>query len=226
MRYEAVLCDLDGVVLDYPAAEAMAFAGTATRLGLHDLATVHPLYARINVACWQAYERGELTAVDLRVRRWAELLAATGVEADPAAVSADYLSRLGRAGPVFPGAVRALRRLAAIVPVVAVTNGFSDVARGRLAASGTRDLFSGVVAADDVEAPKPQATMFSMALELASVPAERAVMIGDNHRADIEGAHALDIDTIWVAPAGAESSPIATWQVSSLRAAAACLLGG
>lgn len=224
MEHEVVLCDLDGVVLDYPAAESMAFAGTATRLGLHDLATVQPLYARINVACWQAYERGEVTAAQLRVRRWAELLAATGVDADPVAVSDDYLSRLGRAGPVFPGAVRALRRLAAVVPVVAVTNGFSDVVHGRLAASGIRDLFHGVVVADEVAAPKPAPEMFTTALALVAQEPAGAVMIGDNHHADIEGAHDLAIDTVWIAPAGADRSPVATWQVDSMRAAADVLL--
>jgi len=224
VEHAVVLCDLDGVVLDYPAAESMAFAGTATRLGLHDLAAVQPVYARINVACWQAYERGELTAEQLRVRRWAELLEATGVAADPADVSTDYLSRLGRAGPVFPGAVRALRRLAAVVPVIAVTNGFSDVVHGRLAASGTRDLFHGVVVADEVAAPKPAPEMFTTALALVGEDPDRAVMIGDNHHADIEGAHDLAIDTMWVAPSDAERSPIATWQVDSMRAAADMLL--
>lgn len=224
MRHVAVLCDLDGVVLDYPAAESMAFAGTATRLGLHDLGTVQPLYTEINRACWRAYERGELTAPELRVRRWADLLEATGVEADPAAVSADYLGRLGRAGPVFAGAVAALRRLGSEVPVVAVTNGFSDVVHGRLAASGTRDLFAGVVVADEVGLPKPHPAMFTTALDLVGVGPDQVAMIGDNHHADIEGARDVGLDTVWIAPAGAEPSRVATWQVDSMRAAADVLL--
>ncbi len=225
MDHVAVLCDLDGVVLDYRAAESLAFAGTATRVGLHDIAAVQPMYAEINHACWRAYERGELTAEELRVRRWADLLAATGSPADPTAVADDYLARLAQAGPVVPGAVAALRRIASQVPVVAVTNGFADVVHGRLAASGTRDLFAGVVVADQVAAPKPHPAMFTTALHLVGVGPDRVVMIGDNHHADIQGAADLGIDTVWIAPGDVEPSPVATWQVATLSAAADLLVG-
>lgn len=227
MDHLAVLCDLDGVVLDYPAAERQAFAGTATRLGLPDMGAVLPVYAAINADLWREFERGTVTAEELRVRRWARLLDHHGLGHDPAVVSADYLDRLGRAGPVLPGAVAALRRLAARVPVVAVTNGFSAVAHGRLAASGVRDLFSAVVVSDDVAAPKPDPAMFRAALDLLGTGVEpgRVVMVGDNHAADIVGAAAVGMDTVWIAPADAGPSPVATWQVDSLRRAADLLLG-
>ena len=101
----------------------------------------------------------------------------------------------------MPGAVQALRTMARHVPVVAVTNGFAEVAHGRLTASGTRADLRGVVAADDVGAPKPAPAMFAAGLALLGDPAPGSVlMVGDNHHADIVGAATLGLRTAWVAP--------------------------
>lgn len=225
MRHAVVLCDLDGVVLDYPTAEAQAFAGTATRLGLHDVRATRRSYAEINAGLWREFERGTITPEALRVERWRRLLHLHGLDHDPEAVSTAYLERLGRSPAVLPGAVAALRRLAGTVPVVAVSNGFSAVQHGRVAASGIRDLFTGVVVSDDVAAPKPHPSMFRAALRLAGADEpHRAVMIGDNHAADIEGAHALGMDTVWIVDEDAPDSSVATWRARSLRVAVALLM--
>jgi 2-haloacid dehalogenase len=227
MRHAVVLCDLDGVVLDYPTAEAQAFAGTAMRLGLHDVRATRRTYAEINAGLWQEFEQGAITPERLRVERWRRLLEQHGLDHDPAEVSVTYLELLARAPAVLPGAVAALRRLAAVVPVVAVTNGFSAVQHGRVAASGIGGLFTGLVVSDDVAAPKPDPAMFEAALALAGGPAAGdAVMVGDNHDADVVGASALGMDTVWIAPDDAPASPVATWRARSLRVAATILLDG
>ena len=184
-----VLCDLDGVLLDYHRAEQQAFAGVAMRLGLHDVDAARGVYAGINRDLWDAYERGEVSAEELRVRRWQEWLAAHDLEPREATrVSGTYLDLLTRSPAVMPGAVQALRTMARHVPVVAVTNGFAEVAHGRLTASGTRADLRGVVAADDVGAPKPAPAMFAAGLALLGDPAPGSVlMVGDNHH-DMEEA--------------------------------------
>lgn len=199
-----VLCDLDGVLLDYHRAEQQAFAGVAMRLGLHDVDAARGVYAGINRDLWDAYERGDVTAEDLRVRRWQQWLTAHDLEpAQAARVSGTYLDLLTRSPAVMPGAVQALRTMARRVPVVAVTNGFAEVAQGRLTASGTLGDLRGVVAADDVGAPKPDPAMFTAGLALLGDPAPATVlMVGDNHHADIVGAASLGLQTAWVAPEG------------------------
>lgn len=198
-----VLCDLDGVLLDYHRAEEQAFAGVAMRLGLHDVDGARGVYAGINRDLWDAYERGEVSAELLRVRRWEEWLHAHDLDrAQATGVSSTYLDLLTRSPAVMPGAVQALRRITRRVPVVAVTNGFAAVAHGRLQASGTLADLHGVVAADEVGAPKPDPAMFLAGLELLGGPDPATVlMVGDNHHADIVGAAAVGLATAWIAAA-------------------------
>ena len=205
-----VLCDLDGVLLDYHRAEQQAFAGVAMRLGLHDVDRARGVYVDINQALWTAYERGAVSADELRIRRWAQWLHAHDLDRDEAAgVSGVYLDLLTRSPAVMPGAVQALRAMTRRVPVVAVTNGFAEVAHGRLRASGILADLLGVVAADDVGAPKPDPAMFRAGLALLGDPdPATVVMIGDNHHADVVGAASVGLRTAWVAPeAVAEPEP-------------------
>lgn len=198
---EAVLVDLDGVVLDYDQAERQAFAGVAMRVGLHDVATARQQYAAINRALWLRYEAGEVDVETLRLQRWAQLLADNGLDASGAArVSAQYLALLARSPAAMPGAVQAVRRVARMAPVVVLTNGFGTVARGRLAAAGLAATLPTVVASDEVGAPKPDSAMFAAGLAaLGSPDAATVLMVGDNHAADIAGAADHGLRTAWIA---------------------------
>lgn len=222
-----VLCDLDGVLLDYHRAEQQAFAGVAMRLGLHDVDRARGVYVDINQALWNAYEQGAVSADELRIRRWAQWLHAHDLDRDEAAgVSGVYLDLLTRSPAVMPGAVQALRAMTRRVPVVAVTNGFAEVAHGRLRASGILADLLGVVAADDVGAPKPDPAMFRAGLALLGDPdPATVVMIGDNHHADVAGAASVGLRTAWVAPAAvAEPEPnLADVRGPDLAAVAATL---
>ncbi len=214
--FTGVLCDLDGVLLDYHRAEQQAFAGVAMRLGLHDVDRARGIYAGINQGLWDAYERGEVSAEELRIRRWEEWLHAHDLERGEAAgVSDTYLDLLTRSPAVMPGAVQALRVMARRVPVVAVTNGFAQVAHGRLRASGSLADLRGVVAADDVGAPKPDPAMFRAGLALLGDPdPATVVMIGDNHHADVAGAAAVGLRAAWVA---SDDQPEPEPHVAALR---------
>jgi len=54
---------------------------------------------------------------------------------------------------------------------------------------------------------KPHPALFQRALDDLGVAAADAVMVGDNLRADVMGAQALGMVTVWKRPPGAELSP-------------------
>ncbi len=53
---------------------------------------------------------------------------------------------------------------------------------------------------------KPDPGIFRAALDHFSVPAERAVMVGDTYEADIVGAKGVGMHTIWIRRRGAENA--------------------
>jgi HAD superfamily hydrolase (TIGR01549 family) len=74
-----------------------------------------------------------------------------------------------------------------------ISNGNADVYRldiGR--------FFEFAIAAGDVGASKPNRVVFDAALNAAKCAPENIVHIGDNHEADIAGAQAMGMATVWV----------------------------
>ena len=70
--------------------------------------------------------------------------------------------------------------------------------RANLAEFGILDLFDVLTFSIDHGVRKPQACLFRAALTPLGVPADRAVMIGDQIEADIDGARSLGMRTILI----------------------------
>ena len=144
-RYRHVLFDLDGTLFDYNKAETTALRTAFAGEGLRFEAAHVELYRRINHRAWLELERGEVTQEELKVRRFAELLEAAGLDGDAAALGERYLEALSRRCDLIDGAEAMLRRLDGKVGMVAITNGIGAVQRPRLAGSTIRGFFDGVV---------------------------------------------------------------------------------
>src|SRR5262249_55539124 len=90
MRYTALLLDLDHTLLDSDASERLAFEHAMAGAGVADPGRHFPAYDAINRALWARVERGEIHATAVRVQRFAQLLAATGIDASPEALADAY----------------------------------------------------------------------------------------------------------------------------------------
>ncbi len=80
--------------------------------------------------------------------------------------------------------------------VAVVTNGASTQDR-KVDLAGLRDVVDVVVVSEVVGVRKPDPRMFALACEQAGVDCAE-VMVGDNPAADIGGAHAAGIASIWI----------------------------
>lgn len=96
----------------------------------------------------------------------------------------------------FPEAIELLTYLQAHVPVVAITNGNSDLTR-----IGIAHYFQHIVSAESAGFAKPHPEIFLKALQLAGNIAPReALHVGDHIEEDVEAARRLGFKTIWVNP--------------------------
>jgi putative hydrolase of the HAD superfamily len=103
---------------------------------------------------------------------------------------------------LLPGADALLERASKAMPLALVTNGPSDMQRRAVAAAGIEPYFKAIVISgdEDVGVRKPNPAIFRLACARLGVSPERAMMIGDNLQADIEGALAAGMQAIEVGP--------------------------
>ncbi|ACQ79150.1 HAD-superfamily hydrolase, subfamily IA, variant 1 [Beutenbergia cavernae DSM 12333] len=82
--------------------------------------------------------------------------------------------------------------------VVVVTNGTERQQAMKLDGTGLGELVDGVVVSEAVGVAKPDARIFTRALEVAGAATEGGWMVGDHPRADVEGGRAAGLLTGWV----------------------------
>ena len=93
----------------------------------------------------------------------------------------------------YPDALDGLRRLAARVPVVAVSNGNAD-----LDAIGIAGLFAAQLSAQVHGVPKPSPCIFHAACALVGVEPRHTLHVGDDAQMDALGAARAGLRTCWL----------------------------
>lgn len=202
-RYRWLLFDADDTLFDFDRAEAGALARTFARFDLPLTPDTVDAYRRIDLACWQALERGEITSAALRTRRFELLFAEMGFAADVERFSAAYLEHLAEAVELLDGAQDLLVELHGRYRLAIITNGLRAVQRSRLGRSAIGSLFDVLVISEEVGSAKPAPGIFDAAFAAMGHPARHEVlMIGDSLTSDMQGACDYGIDACWFNPAG------------------------
>ncbi len=132
-------------------------------------------------------------------------LASYGVNASPAQAEAFWRATAVDftlwGWQLYPDTLDTLRRLRqARIPAAIVSNGWyrSELRSALLASLGiTDDLVDAFVSSADLLRPKPRPELFLRALEALAVEAGEAVFVGDDLEADVRGAKALGLTTVW-----------------------------
>ncbi len=99
---------------------------------------------------------------------------------------------------MLPGAAELVRRLAAAVPVVLVTNGPPDIQRLKIEQTGVAPYLTAVVISGELGIGKPDPAIFAHALELVDTSPAHAVMVGDSWERDVTGALSAGMRAVWI----------------------------
>ncbi len=200
-RYQWILFDADNTLFDFSLAETAALADTFRDLGLEYRQQHADLYRTINAAIWVEFEQGRIDAARLRVERFARLIQAADLAADPQAFSQAYLPNLASCAQLLPGAEELVRSLQGTYRLGLVTNGLQDVQRPRLRASLLAASFEVVVISEEIGAQKPETAFFDVAFDrMGQPPRDVVLLVGDALSADIGGGNAYGLDTCWYNP--------------------------
>lgn len=221
-RFGLLLFDADETLFDFTRSMRGALRAALTRFGLPCDAGTLGLYAAVNRAHWDRYERGEITKAELRHGRFAvflaELRARTGAAAPCGADELDsaYLEELARRPYLIEGARELCGELHGHYRMAIVTNGVSAMQRARIERSSIAGLFEHVFVSEELGAQKPEPAFFDAVFRAyPDLPRARALVIGDSLTADIAGGVRAGAATCWFRRADASAADVSATDVSA-----------
>jgi putative hydrolase of the HAD superfamily len=175
-------------------------------------------YSVNNAKMWGLYENGEISRAELRINRFMLTLKTFGCSNwEFANQLADaYLEVLPTYTHLFDGTIDLLDYLQPKYQLHLITNGFTEVQNLKLNNTKIQKYFTHVVTSEAAKCNKPDPAIFKFALEKANALASNSLMIGDNPKADIQGAANVGIDTVWFNTFGYKATITPTLQINSL----------
>ena len=201
MTYDILLFDADRTLFDFDASEKAAFTKVAPEFGIKPTDEIYLTYKRFNDENWEMLERGELEKPRILVRRFEQILNYCGLDISRAGqLNAKYLKTLARESIIFPESVEVLTELKKRGKrLFLITNGVTEVQKGRLSRSPLKDFFEEVFISDEIGIEKPSPEFFK-AVEngVKDCDKQKSIVIGDSLTSDIKGANISGISCVWL----------------------------
>ena len=204
-RFDILLWDVDGTLLDFIAAEKAAVQTLFREFGLGECTDeMVERYSRINKEYWERLERGELSKPEILVRRFADFFASEGLDASKAPeFNEQYQVRLGDTVVFCDDSYELLSSLRGRVKQYAVSNGTVVAQTRKLRRSGFDRLLDGVFLSEELGYEKPATEFFDRVFAAIGEPdRERVLIVGDSLTSDIAGGNRAGIRTCWYNPKG------------------------
>lgn len=204
-RFDILLWDVDGTLLDFIAAEKTAVQTLFREFGLGECTDeMVERYSRINKEYWERLERGELSKPEILVRRFADFFASEGLDASKAPeFNEQYQVRLGDTVVFCDDSYELLSSLRGRVKQYAVSNGTVVAQTRKLRRSGFDRLLDGVFLSEELGYEKPAVEFFERVFAAIGEPdRERVLIVGDSLTSDITGGNRAGIRTCWYNPKG------------------------
>ena len=203
-----ILFDLDDTILDFRTAEKNAIRQTFEEAGIPAGESVLRRYSEINLSCWQALERGEMTRAEVLVGRFERLFREMGLDLPAQEVQDRYEALLEGGHYFIPGAPELLEQLFPLYDLYLISNGNLVTQQCRLKSAGIAPYFKGIFISERIGANKPSPAFFDECFR--SIPGfcrKDAVIVGDSLSSDIRGGINAGVRTCWFNPDGASAAP-------------------
>ena len=205
-KYEVLLFDVDGTLLDFNKAEEEGIEGLLKHYGAPVSAENKHKYHLVNKKYWEALERGEITRDQVLTQRFEEFFGGFGIQVDGGEADALYRQYLNASAVLIDGAIELLEAVKGKYPLYIVTNGVAETQYNRLGKSGLDKYFDGIFISEEAGAQKPQPAFFEYCFEkMGRRDVENMLIIGDSLTSDMRGGNNVGIDTMWFNPGKEEN---------------------
>ncbi|MCL6454918.1 MAG: HAD family hydrolase [Alicyclobacillus sp.] len=205
-RYDVIFLDLDHTLVDTRGQYRLGLQQVIDRLYQGNVPDAFiPTFLAHHGELWGQYDQRQITMKDLRrerfLRTWRDLgVVRTVDEAD--AFQAAYDETFESTLFAYPETLALVQALARQHRLGIITNGSPDLQERKLRITGLAPYFppNSITVSELVGLAKPHPSVYQSACDAMQVHPTDALMIGDNFRADVEGARAFGMDAIWYVP--------------------------
>ncbi|MDC1105971.1 YjjG family noncanonical pyrimidine nucleotidase [Prolixibacteraceae bacterium] len=200
---KTLLIDLDHTLWDFESNSKVALKQAMEHLNILEWVEDYDLffeaYEKVNTSYWEKYRNREIDKEKLIIGRFEDTFAQVLPKAKGLGLRLNnsYLELMPLQSKLLPGAWEFLEYASGKYHIVLITNGFCSVQRKKLYTSKIDQFVDHVVISEEVGAPKPSSKIFQYALSCANTRKSDAIMIGDSLEADVKGALAMGIPTIY-----------------------------
>ncbi len=196
-----VFFDLDHTLWDFDKNSKLAFIRVFKAhditLNIEDFINQ---YEPINEKYWKAYREDKVTKQQLRRGRLTDTFKLFGLHFSTEIIDKlahSYIQELPQDNHLFDNAIEVLCYLKPKYSLHIITNGFEEVQHKKIKKSGIDSFFKTITTSEEVGYKKPHPVIFKTALKKANTQAQNSIMIGDSIQADIQGAEALGMKTLF-----------------------------
>ena len=204
MKYDVVLWDMDGTLLNYKMAQNEALTQVFRTLHIPLTDEMIAIYSRINDLYWKKLELGEVTREELLDGRFQSFFEEIGMgDIDIIAARRQYEEVLGNVYDYIQDSLDLCTTLKPKCRQYIVTNGISSIQSKKIQLSGFKDCVEGYFVSEEVGIEKPNEAFFDYVFQhIPNLDKDRTLIIGDSLTSDIKGGKLAGIKTCYFNPDG------------------------
>ena len=201
-KIKVLFWDFDGTISDLSAMQYYLFNQTKKDLNIDiDDDKFYEDFEKINLHCWEKYERGEYTTKDVYFNRFDKLFKQYNIDRDPYEASMIFEKHVADKPFIHDNADEIIKSLMGKYKQYATTNGASEIQKAKLKVNGIINYFDAIFVSGDIGFNKPQKEYFDKVISfIGDYKRDEIMIIGDSQTSDMLGANNAGIVSCYYNP--------------------------